>query len=604
MPEPVSSAAGVAWDLADLFAGPDDPRLEEELTAARAEAEQLAAAYRGRIAVPGGPDPQLLLTALQRFEAWSDRVGRVGAYAGLLYAADTQPPAHRDLEQRVEQRLTDLQNLVLFFDLEWRELPDEAAERVLASPLLAPYRHYLQRERLFKPHTLSEPEEKIVNEKDVTGPNAWSRLFTEQHAGLTFPIERDGQRQEMTQSALLALFYQPDRALRRQAHDVFYHTLAGQGPVLTFIYETLIQDKLTMDRLRRYADPMAARHLGNEVDPASVEQMMRVTEEHYGIAHDYFRLKGQLLGLEPLMIYDQYAPLSQEVTRVTYEESRQLVLEALGAASPRLRDLAAQFFERRWIDADPRKGKRGGAFCAGVSPGVHPYILCNYTDTARDAMTVAHELGHGLHDLLASRQTLFNYHPTLPLAETASVFAEMLTFDLLAQREQDPRRRLALVGGKIEEVFATVYRQNVLTRFERSAFDARASGRFTPEQVGDLWIAANRPYYGDAVQLTPEYRWGWSYIPHFIHTPFYCYAYVFGELLVLALYALYREQGRDFMPRYLQMLEAGGSDAPGAILARIDIDIREPDFWRRGFAELRRMVDWARDLAREGPGIG
>jgi oligoendopeptidase F len=603
MPEVPSSAVGVAWDLSDLFAGPDDPRIRQALDAAQAEAERLADAYRGKVNVPGGPDPALLLTAIQRFEAWSDAVNRIAAYAGLLYAADTTPQANRDLEQYVEQRLTELQNLVLFFDLEWRALPDEAAEKVMASPALTTYRHYLTRERLFKSHTLSEPEEKVVNDKDLTGSQAWQRLFTEQLSGMTYTIERDGEQQELTQSALLALYYQPDRALRRQAHDVFYDAMAKKGDVLTFIYETLVQDKLTMDRLRKYADPMAGRHLANEVDPEAVEQMMRVTVEHYPIAHEYFALKGKLLNIEPLVIYDQYAPLGGEVARVTYDEGRELVLEALGAASDRLRDMAAQFFERRWIDADPRRGKRGGAFCMGVSPNLHPYVLCNYTDTARDVMTVAHELGHGMHDLLAGGQTMFNYYPVLPLAETASVFSEMLTFDLLAQRETDPRRKLALVAGKVEEIFATVFRQNVLTQFERSAFEARKEGRFTPEAVGDLWIAANQPYYGEAVQLTPGYRWGWSYIPHFINTPFYCYAYVFGELLVLALYAMYRDEGPSFIPRYLDMLAAGGSETPATVLQRLGVDIRDPNFWRRGFAELRRMVDWVGELAALPSGL-
>lgn len=597
MPEKPSSAAGVAWDLSDLFAGPDDPRITETLDAAQTEAEALAAAYRGKIAVPDGPDPALLRAALERFEAWSDTVSRVGAYASLLYAADTATQANRDLEQMVEQRLTVLQNLVLFFDLEWRELPDDVAERVMQSPVLAGYRHYLQRERLFKPHTLSEPEEKLNNDKDLTGSQAWARLFTEQIAALSFPIQRDGERQELTESAVLSLFYNPDRALRQQAHDVFYGTLKEHGTLLTFIYETLVQDKLTMDRLRHFPDPMSARHLANEVDPQAVEQMMRVTEDHYGIAHDYFRLKGQLLGVQPLMIFDQYAPLGGDARHVSYAEGKQVVLEALNTASPKLGELAERFFTHSWIDADPRKGKRGGAFCAGVSPKVHPYILCNYNDTTRDVMTVAHELGHGMHDLLASKQTLFNYHPTLPLAETASVFSEMLTFDRLAQQEADPARKLALVGGKVEEIFATVFRQNVLTRFERSAFAAREKGRYTPEALGDLWIAANQPYYGDSVHLTDGYRAGWSYITHFFHWPFYCYAYVFGELLVLALYAMYREQGAAFMPRYLALLEAGGSEAPTAVLDRLGIDIRDAAFWRRGFAELRRMVDWVEELA-------
>ncbi len=599
MPQESTSAAGIAWNLSDLFDSPTDPRINQILEECQQGADQLALDYRNRINTPEGPTPAFLLSALERFEVWTDKLYRVAAYAQLLYAADTQTQAHRDLQERVDQKYTALANTILFFDLEWRALPDDVAARISSDAVLATYKHYLERERQFRSHTLTEPEEKVINEKDVTGSQAWARLFTEQQAGIVFKLERDGQEQQLNQSRLLALLYEPERNLRKQAHDTFYHTLAGHASVMAFVYETLILDKLTEDRLRDFSNPMAARHLRNDVSEAAVEQMMKVTADNYSIAHDYFRLKAKVLGLDPLMIYDQYAPMGTSVSKVPYVEGKTIVLDALRAASPRLEQLAAQFFEKGWIDADPRSGKRGGAFCMGVSPTMHPYILCNYTDTARDVMTVAHEMGHGLHDLLASKQTLYNYHPTLPLAETASVFSEMLTFDMLTKRVNDPKELLILVAGKVEEIFATVFRQNVLTQFERSAFDARKQGRLTPEALGDLWISANSPYYGDALTMTAEYRGGWSYIPHFIHTPFYCYAYVFGELLVLALYAMYRQEGASFIPRYLRLLEAGGSESPADLLKDLGVDIADPLFWNRGFTELRRMVDWVGQLVEQ-----
>ena len=597
MSESTSSAAGVTWDLGDLFASPDDPRIDETLRQCKEDAEAFAATYRGTIDVPGGPAPEHLLAGLQRIEDIYDRIGRVGSYAGLLYAADTSNPVHRDLEQKVEQRTTELRNLLLFFDLEWLELSDADAAKVAETPVLAEYRHYLTSERRYRPHKLSEPEEKVVNEKDVTGCHAWGRLFTELTCSLSFPVERDGKVWELSLSQALALYHEPDRELRRRAHDALFDVLERNGQVLTFTYDTLIQDHLTMDRLREYPNPMEPRHLANEVDAESVEQMMRVVEANYGVAHEYWKLKAKLVNLPKLVVYDQYAPIGAKAEHYTYDQARASILEALGQFSPRFQEIASRFFDGRWIDAELRKGKRGGAFCASPSPKVHPYILCNYTDNLRDAMTVAHELGHGIHGYLSLHQRLVNYHPTLPLAETASVFSEMLVFDYLVRRVSDPAAQLGLLCGTIEDTFATVFRQNVLTRFEQAAFEARKSARLTPEKLQDAWIAANAPYYGDALEMTPGYRWGWSYIPHFIHTPFYCYSYVFGELLVLALYGMYREQGPPFVPEYTRLLEQGGSASPAELLAPLGVDFRNPEFWQKGFRELSRLVEWAKSLA-------
>ena len=596
MTDSPSSATGVVWDLSDLFAAPDDPRMDQALDACQADAEAFANTYRGTIDMTGGPAPEHLLAGIVQMERIIERAYRVGAYAGLLYAADTSSPVHRKLQQKVEQRMTALRNVMLFFDLEWLELSDEDAAKLIEHPLLAEYRHYLRAERRYRPHRLTEPEEKVVNEKDVTGRQAWGRLFTELTSSLSFPVERDGQTRDLSLAETLALYHEPDRALRKRAHDSLFGVLERNGQVLTFTYDTLVQDGLTMGRLRSYPDPMTPRHLSNEVDAGSVDQMMKVVEANYGIAHDYFRLKRTLVGIDELTIYDQYAPIGGKRERYTYEQARGSILQAFDKFSPEFADVARRFFDGHWIDAELRRGKRGGAFCMSPSPQVHPYVLCNYTDNLRDAMTVAHELGHGIHGYLSLGQKLVNYHPTLPLAETASVFAEMLVFDHLVEQVEDESTRLGLLCGKIEDIFATVFRQNVLTRFEQAAFAGRKVGRLTPEALQEAWISANAPYYGDAVRMTEGYRWGWSYIPHFIHSAFYCYSYVFGELLVLALYGMYRERGSAFVPEYRRLLAAGGSATPVELLGALGVDFGDPGFWQKGFAELSRLVAWANDL--------
>jgi oligoendopeptidase F len=591
------AATGVTWDLSDLFAGADDSKIAQTLDQVKADAEAFAARYRSTINVPGGPAPDLLLDALRAYEDLHERTGRVSAYAHLLYDTDTRDETARDLLQKVEQRTTALRNLWLFFDLEWLELSDEDAARLVDHPSLSHYRHYLRHERAYRPHKLSEPEEKIVNEKDQTGSSAWARLHTETVSSLTFPMEMDGEQRTLTLEQMRSLMYEPDRALRQKAHEVFYDVISRQGQTLTFIYDTIVQDHQTMDRLRGHPSPMAQRHLSNELDDAAIEAMMQVVEANYGLAHDYFRVKARVLGLDHMELYDQYAPVRQGSSKVPWEDARRMVLDSYAAMHPPFRDLAEQFFDRRWIDAEPRQGKRGGAYCWSVSPKLHPYVLCSYNGSPRDAMTVAHELGHGLHGMLARKQTLFNYHSNLPLAETASTFGELMVFDALVAREPDKRARLGLVAGKIEDVFATVFRQNVLTRFEQRAFAARAEARLTPHKLGEVWLDANRPYYGDAVAMTPGYEWGWSYIPHFIRSRFYCYAYVFGQLLVLALYRMYQEEGQAFVPKLIHLLESGGSDTPEALLAPLGADFRDPAFWQKGFDELKRLVDWAKELS-------
>src|SRR5262249_29441665 len=399
-------------------------------------------------------------------------------YAGLVYAADTANPAHQNLEQTVEQRSTEIRNLLLFFELQWLKVDDQTTDRLLADDKLKPYAHYLRNLRRYRPHTLSESEEKIVNEKNNTGRNAFGRLFSEITSSLSFMLEIDSKHAQRNLSQMVSLLHHPDRTLRQRAMGTLYSGLAAHGQVLSFIYDTLIQDHLTMDRLRLYADPMAQRHLFNEIDTNAVKMMMAVTEEHYGLAQDYFRVKAKLLDLPRLALYDQYAPVGKEALAFGYFQAQESILEAFENFDPSFRRMAADFFAENWIDAEIRNGKRSGAFCASPSPKLHPYILCNYDDQLRDAMTLAHELGHGLHGCLSRKQNYFNYDTPLTTAETASIFSEMLVFDHLLPRQSDSQAQIALLAGRIEGILATVFRQNGFTRFEELAFAARKDRLF------------------------------------------------------------------------------------------------------------------------------
>ena len=590
-----NSAQGIRWDLTDLFAAHDDTRIENMLNDCRERAEAFAERYRFALENLEALHAETLRKALEQLEMIYEALGRVGSYAGLLYAADTGKPEHQDLEQRVEQRATEIRNLLLFFELAWLNLEDEIADQLISDSELQTYRHYLTRLRRYRPHTLSEPEEKLINERDNTGRNAFGRLFTEMTSSLSFKLERAEKTEDLNLSQILSLLHEADRDLRRRAMDTLYQGLSQHGQVFTFIYDTLIQDNLNIDRLRHYPTPIAQRHLSNEIAGAAVKTMMEVAEANYHLAQDYFRLKAKLLQLPQLALYDQYAPVGQE-RRFPYDHAKHVILEAFGAFDPTFHRVAADFFAKNWIDAEIRQGKRGGAFCASPTPKLHPYILCNYDDNLRDVMTIAHELGHGLHGCLSRKQNYFDYDIPLTTAETASVFAEMLVFDHLLYQQSDPQVRTALLAGKIEDIFATVFRQNVLTRFEELAFAARKEKRLTPDALGKLWLDANGKYYGNAVAMPEGYRWGWSYIPHFIHSRFYCYSYVFGQLLVLALYRMYKDQGKSFVPKYLALLEAGGSATPEDLLKPLGVNTHRPEFWQQGFEEIKALISQLRAL--------
>lgn len=595
---PTSSADGIAWDLGDLYAGLDDPQIDADLAAARGRAVSFEQTYRGKIGGPAGPTAELLAAAVVEYEALCEQLDRPLVYAHLVHAARTDEPRHGALLARTRERRTDINKHLIFFDLEWVQVDEDAAARLLAHPALARYRHYLEQKRIWKPHFLSEAEEKIVEEKAVTGRAAFVRLFDETVSTIRCPFAHNGTVESLSVQQILAKLYDADRTVRQAGAAGLTAGLRDNARLLGYILNTLVLDHRSDCTLRRHADVMAPRHLANEIQPAVVEALIAATERHHGTVQRYYRLKGRLLGLEQLCDYDRYAPLFADQPAVDWPTARRIVEESYQAFSPDAGQIIRTFFERRWIDAELRPGKRGGAFSASAVPSVHPYILMNYTDKLRDVMTLAHELGHGLHQYLARPVGYMQCDTPLTTAETASVFGEMLTFRRLQQLYPEPRTRLAMLCSKIEDAFATVFRQVVLTRFEQQVHRARQEeGELATERLNALWMEANRPMHGDVVRLGDDYAWWWAYIGHFVHVPFYCYAYAFGELLVLALVKKYEQDGAAFVPRYLGLLAAGGSQAPHVLVGQLGIDVNDPAFWDLGLQLLDDMVSEAERLA-------
>jgi oligoendopeptidase F len=595
---PHSTADGISWDLSDLYDGVDDPRILIDLQAALGRAAAFENAYRGKIAALQPGQASVLLNAVHELEALFEQMDRPAVYAMLHHSAKTDDPPRGALLSRAQEERTKINKHLIFFDLEWVALADETARTLTAQPALAHYRHYLDHKRAWKPHFLSEPEEKVLDEKGITGRSAFNRLFEETTARLQFTLSARDKPETLSLQEILAKLYDADREVRRAAAVGISAGLQSNERLLTFIFNTVILDHTVDGRLRNFAGPMDSRNLANEITPEVVEALMSATERHYPLVQRYYRLKGKLLGLDKLFDYDRYAPISGDLPTCEWSTAQRIVQESYDALSPDAGAVIRQFFDKRWVDAALRPGKRGGAFSSSAVPSVHPYILMNYTDRLRDVMTLAHELGHGLHQYLSRGQGYLQCDTPLTTAEMASVFGEMLTFRRLQEIYPEPRLRLAMLCGKIEDAFATVFRQVVLTRFEQSLHRARKEqGELSAQTINELWLQANRAMFGAGLEMTDGYAGWWSYIGHFIRSPFYCYAYSFGELLVLALFQKYRQDGAAFVPRYLQLLSSGGVDAPHVLLAKLGVDVTDPSFWELGLRLLTEMVADAERLA-------
>jgi len=588
----------VAWELDPLLDGyPSDPvaAIDAMLADAQERADAFAERHAGRVAELDGAG---LIEAMTELGALQELVTRAGTFAGLYFSTDTADPARGALYQRIQERATPIETKLLFFELEWAALDDARAAELLAAEGLEFCRHHLRTARRYRPHLLSEPEEKILTEKALTSRNAWGRLFEEQVAAIEVQLE-DGAEPVSLEVALSRL-HLPDREARADTAERVTAALAPGLRTRGYIFNTLLADKMVDDRLRGYPHWLASRNLANEASDESVEALVTAVRNRYELPRRWYRLKAKLLGVDRLADYDRMAAVTHENPPVGWSEARELVQDSYASFSPELGALVSRFFDERWIDAPVRPGKRAGAFCAYGPPSVHPYVMLNWTSRRRDVLTLAHELGHGVHAALGGRQGIFHMATPLTLAETASVFGETIVFGRLLERAGTPESRLSLLAESIEGSIATVFRQIAMNQFEaRIHSERREQGELALDHIGELWAQSQEDLLGDAIEVTEGYRSWWSYVHHFVSVPGYVYAYAYGQLLALAVYGRYEEEGEAFVADYLRLLEAGGSRSPEELGAIVGIDLTDPGFWDRGLALVERQLDAAEQAARD-----
>jgi oligoendopeptidase F len=574
------------WDLGDLYESPESPAIAADLAAAEAAAQAFEDAHAGRLAALSG---EALAAAIAAYEQIEERLGRLVSYAQLRFAACSTDPERGRFYQTITERVTTISSHLLFFTLELNRLDEAALARKYAAPALARWRPWLDDLRVFRPHQLSDELEKLLHEKEVTGHAAWSRLFDETIAALRVPL--DGEA--LTVNAALEKLSDRDRAVRAAAADAIGAVFSQNIRLFSFITNTLAKDKEIIDTWRRYPEPWSQRNRANMVEDAVVAALEETVADAFPrLAHRYYALKAKWLGLERLQHWDRNAPLPEDNDReIPWEDAKRRVLDAYGAFSPELAATARPFFERPWIDATLRPGKSGGAFAHPTVPSAHPYLLLNYHGRTRDVMTLAHELGHGVHQVLAGGQGYLLANTPLTLAETASVFGEMLTFRALLAAETDPARKRVMLAAKVEDMLNTVVRQIAFYRFEKKLHLARRKSELLPAQIGEIWLDVQRESLGPAFDFGEDYAVYWAYIPHFIHSPFYVYAYAFGDCLVNALYGVFEDGHPGFAAKYLDLLRAGGSKRHRELLAPFGLDAADPAFWRRGTDIIAGFID-------------
>ena len=579
------------WDLSPLTDGRGEDAIDAQLEQALQRASTFAERHAGKVSELDGDG---LREAMEELAAITELVGKAASYASLRFSTDTADPARGALLQRMQEKATEIETKLLFFELEWAAIDDDRADQLLAAPGLDFCRHHLRSARRYRPHLLSEPEEKILAEKSISSQSAWGRLFGELVAAIRVPVDSD----EVPLDVALSQLQAADREVRRGAAEAVSEALEPGVRTRAFIYNTLIHDKSVEDRLRRYPHWLAARNLANEVSDESVMALIEAVRRRYDIPQRWYRLKAQLIGVDRLSDYDRAAPVLPEEVTFSFGEARDFVLETYDEFSAEAGKIVRRFFAEHWIDAPVRPHKRGGAFCASTVPSVHPYVLLNFTARRRDVLTMAHELGHGLHAALAQPQGIFHQSTPLTVAETASVFGEALTFGRMLETTTGDEQRLGLLAERIDGAIATVFRQMAMNGFEhRMHTSRRTEGELSVDRIDELWTESQAELFGDSVEITDGYRRWWSYVPHFINSPGYVYAYAFGQLLALSVYSRYLEEGDSFVPRYLSLLAAGGSRSPEELGEIVGMDLADPGFWDSGLALVEDQLSAAEKLA-------
>ena len=573
----------VKWNLADLYSGYDDPAIEVDISFCQEEAKAINNDYVNRV---DNLTAQELNELVARLENLETKLGKLFTFAFLNFATHTHNQQVSAFLQRMREIGSSIGKDTVFFELAWNTVAQEKADMLLEDDLLTHYRHHLENMRKYAPHQLSEIEEKILLERAPVGRGSWTSLFEKVMGHMKF-----GEKQR-TEEEVLSDLYNPDRDVRKAAADELTESLKSHLHILIHIFNTLLAEKMISDRLRKYPGWVSSMNLGNELEDKTVETLIEATVKRYDIPQRYYRVKQKMLGLDELLDYDRYAPLEHlPDKKISWQEGRVMVLDAFGKFSPRMAEIAGYFFDKKWIHAPVHEGKRGGAFAHPCVPDVHPYVLVNYTGNLRDVSTVAHELGHGVHQYLAAERGYYNSNTTLVLSETASVFAELLVFNSQLELLDNREERNAFICQKLESIFATVFRQVSMNRFEDKVHNARREqGELKSDEVSSFWMTTQREMFGDSVTLSENYGIWWSYIPHFLHTPGYVYSYAFGELLVLALYGLYKKEGESFVPKYLELLSAGGSQTPYELVEPFGVNLDDPQFWNDGLQIIDDML--------------
>lgn len=588
-----AAAPDIAWDVDPLVDGEGAAGVARLLEEADGLAASFQERYAGKVAELDGTG---LAAAVAELEAISDSSGRAAVYASLRFSVDTADPENGALLAQVQEKSTQIETKLLFFELEWAALEDEQVEALLGSEGLERVQHYLRSTRRYRPHLLTEPEERVIAETSVSGADAWRRLFSEVTSAIE--VQLDGHDEPVPLDVAGSELTSPDREYRQHVAEQISKALKPTLKIRAYISNTLLADKATGDRLRSYDTWISSRNLSNETSDESVQALVDAVRGSYEISRRWYRLKAKLLGLEKLADFDRLATVASSEESYSYEQGKQIVLDAFEEFSPEMAAVANRFFEENWIDVPPRPGKRGGAFCSYAVPSLHPYVMLNWTGKRRDVTTLAHELGHGIHAHVARERGIFEFSTPLTLAETASVFAEALVFGKLLEETTDPESRLALLAENIEGSLATVHRQIGFNHFEDLVHtERREVGELSVERFGELWLQSSQELFGDSIELSDGYETWWSYIPHFINTPGYVYAYAFGQLLALSVYGRYLEQGESFVPAYLEMLQAGGSKKPEELVAIAGLDLTDPSFWQGGLALVEDQLRQAEEAA-------
>ena len=579
------------WSLADLYPGFNTPELE----AAFDRIEEQVSSFEG---LRSNLTPELPADRFVDIVRASEKMTRVAyklyAFAGLSFAADTQDQAAQSLQARVQQFLADMENRTLFFSLWWKELDEENASRLMDAS--GDYRYYLEEMRHFKPHTLNELEEKVINLKNVTGSEALVTLYSTMTSRYVYKLEVEGETKELTRGQVMTYVQGPDPDLRAAGYQELYRVFGEDGLILGQMYQTRVRDWRNENlTLRKFSSPIAVRNLGNDIPDKAVDTLLDVARQNAGIFQRYFKMKAGVLGMEKLRRYDIYAPVAKAEKSFEFASAAQMVLDSFGEFDPKVRELAYRVFDQEHMDSEIRKGKREGAFCWSVTPEMTPFVLLNYQGRARDVATMAHELGHAIHAMLASHHSTFTFHSSLPLAETASTFGEMMLTERLLAGESDEDVRRDILFKQVDDAYATIMRQSYFALFEKQAHEMVAKNA-SVDELSTAYMENLKEQFGDSLEVSDEFKWEWVSIPHIYHTPFYVYAYAFGQLLVLSLYQQFKREGEAFKPKYLKLLSAGGSEAPARILSEAGIDIESAAFWQGGFDVVEGLVKQLEEL--------